>query len=263
MAMKLRGIVIGMIMTTGCEEVVDRSLMTGETLMVVEAVLTNELTQHKVKIGSSYAEPDGTSTPVTGASVRIIEGATVYPLTENPLEPGEYLTPVMRAVFGREYTLRITHLGRDYIARDSSVPVEPMTPILFSQVTGGYMLLLGKSGEEPHYINHEISWKGTPACVAGACEGRVVFYDLKTIDVNEGTKPAKEDFVFPAGATVVRRKYSVSPAYRSFLRAVMSETEWRGSAFDVERANVATNLSNGAVGFFAVTTVTMDSTVVE
>ncbi|HEX8041058.1 MAG TPA: hypothetical protein VF490_18020, partial [Chryseosolibacter sp.] len=91
---------------------------------------------------------------------------------------------------------------------------------------------------------------------------RVVFYDLKTIDVNELYKPDKAPFYFPAGSVVIRRKYSVSPEYRSFLRSMLSETEWRGGVFDVERSNVTTNLSKGAVGFFAVCSVVSDTTIV-
>jgi hypothetical protein len=82
--------------------------------------------------------------------------------------------------------------------------------------------------------------------------------------VNEIFKPAKEDFSFPVNSVVIRKKYSVSPAYRAFLRSVLSETEWRGGLFDVDRANATTNLSAGAVGFFAVTTVLTDTmTIVE
>jgi hypothetical protein len=262
MAMRLRSILFGLVLLTSCQEVVDRSFVAGEPRIVVEGLLTNERTGHKVKISWSFAGPNGTPTPVTGAAVRIIEGTTIYPLSENPLVPGEYITPEMRAVFGREYTLHINYSGQDFVARDSSVPVEPMTPLQYREVTGGVVLSVDKQGEDPNYIRHEIAWKNTPACQGGGCEGLVVFYDLKTIDVHEGTKPPKEDFVFPSGSTVIRRKYSVSPAYGSFLRAMMSETEWRGGAFDVERANLPTNLSNGAVGFFAVTTVTSDTTVV-
>ena len=44
---------------------------------------------------------------------------------------------------------------------------------------------------------------------------------------------------------------------------MLSETEWRGGLFDVKRANVITNLSEGAVGFFAVSTVVTDTTTVD
>lgn len=248
---------------TACEEVVDRPFVQGDPLLVVEGVLTNELKQHSVKLGWSFSEPDGKSAAVSGASVQIIEGATTYTLTEDPLAAGEYLTPVLRAVSGRIYTLRINYSGQDYTATDSSKAVEPMAPLQYRRAAGGIVLTPERAGEEPNYIRHEISWKNTPACVTGACEGLQVFYDLKTVDVQEGTKPPRQEFVFPAGATVVRRKYSVSPAYKSFLHALLSETEWRGSAFDVDRANLPTNLTNGATGFFAVTTVIEDSTVVE
>lgn len=253
--MKFRTIILIAVMLTACEEVVDRPIVPGEKRMVVEGVLTNERTVHKVKIGWSFTDADGSGQHISGAFVRIIEGTTVYPLTENPNAPGEYLTPEMRAVSGRDYILHINYEGKDYSAQDRSVSVEPLTPLQYREVSGGYTLTLDKTGQDPNYIRHAIAWKD------GA--GLVIFYDLKTVDVQEGTRPPKEDFVFPAGSLVVRRKFSVSPAYKSFLRGVLSETEWRGSAFDAERANAPTNLTNGAIGFFAVTTVTMDSTVVE
>jgi hypothetical protein len=42
----------------------------------------------------------------------------------------------------------------------------------------------------------------------------------------------------------------------------MMETEWRGGLFDVERGNISTNLSEGAIGYFAASTVLSDSTFV-
>jgi hypothetical protein len=44
---------------------------------------------------------------------------------------------------------------------------------------------------------------------------------------------------------------------------MLSETEWRGGVFDVQRANVSTNLSEGAIGFFASCTIVTDTTVVK
>ncbi|MEQ8425482.1 MAG: hypothetical protein RIA63_12280, partial [Cyclobacteriaceae bacterium] len=67
---------------------------------------------------------------------------------------------------------------------------------------------------------------------------------------------------FPENAVVIRKKFSVSPGYQSFLRSILSETEWRGGVFDVQRANAATNLTEGAIGYFAVSTVVTDTTIV-
>ena len=51
----------------------------------------------------------------------------------------------------------------------------------------------------------------------------------------------------------------MSSRYQEYLRSLLSETEWRGGVFDVEKANVKTNMSEGAIGFFAVTTVVSDT----
>jgi len=233
-------------------------------LLAVEAVLTNENINQKITLSIPYQQINGSSAPARGATVRVLEGnGAIYIFTEDASVPGTYYSPPFQAVSGVVYTLQIIYNGKEYHAQDSSVPVAPLSPLQYQPVNDLYQLVLGNSGQDPYYIDHTVTWKNTSACTSGTgCEGRIVFYDLKSIDVNEIYKPGKEDFLFPAGATVTRKKYSVSPAYRTFLRSVLSETEWRGGVFDVDRANATTNLSKGAIGFFAVTTVASDVTLV-
>lgn len=47
------------------------------------------------------------------------------------------------------------------------------------------------------------------------------------------------------------RKYSVSDLYQKYILSVFTETIWNKSSFRSLPSNVTTNLSNGAVGFFA------------
>lgn len=248
-----------------CEERIDIPIQSKDTeLLVVEGVLTNENINHKVKLTLPYQSMYGKATPASGAVVLVVEGnSKIHTLYEQPAGSGEYYTPTFRAVFGPVYTLYILYQGKEYVAQDSSAPVEPLTPLDYRRVNDEYTLVIGESGENANYIDHSISWKNTPACLPeSSCEGRIVFYDLKSIDVNEIAKPGKTEFLFPAGTTIIRKKYSVSAAYRSFLRSVLSETEWRGGVFDVDRVNATTNLSAGAIGFFAVTTVVSDTTLI-
>ncbi len=250
---------------TACEERIDIPLQSEVTnLLAVEGILTNENINHKIKISFPYQSMNGTSTPVSGAMVTIQEdNSTLYALTEFPVASGEYHTPVFRAVVGSVYTLKIQYQGKEYSAQDSSVPVEPLTELDYRRVNDEYELNLYPNGQSANYIGHDISWKNTPACsTTDGCDGRIVYYDLKTVDVNEIYKPAKADFLFPVGSTIIRKKHSASTAYRSFLRSVLSETEWRGGVFDVDRANATTNLSTGAIGFFAVTSVISDTTII-
>lgn len=254
--------ILTFLLALSCEERIELALPSEDTgLLVVEGVLTNERKNHLVRLSFPYAEPGGEAKPATGASVVVFEDTTAFPLTEFPAGSGNYYTPVGRAVAGKKYTLFIRYEGKEYRAEDSQVPVQPLSALQYRSTDHGYALNFNKTGDDPYYIEYDISWRNTAAC-SGACDGRVVFYDLKTIDVNEIYKPDKAPFYFPAGSVVIRRKYSVSPEYRSFLRSMLSETEWRGGVFDVERSNVATNLSKGAAGFFAVCSMVSDTTIV-
>lgn len=246
-----------------CEERIDSSMTSIDTnLIVVEAHFTNENKSQLVKLTRPYLEPNGSAIPVSGATVVVVEGPdTFYPLVEASTGSGEYYTSNMIAVFGRVYTLVIRYQGKEFIAHARSVPVEPLSPLTYENAGNGqYRLALNESGSEPNYVEHQLSWTSTPACNPNDnCGGLIIYYDLKNIDVQDLFKPDKKDFLFPVGTRVIRRKYSVAPEYRDFLRSVLSETEWRGGIFDIQRANASGNVS-GALGFFAVSSVQVDTT---
>lgn len=265
MRAKTIGLFLVLPLLIGCQEVpIDFPLQSQRlNALVVEGTLTNERLNHRIKLSLPYTIQNGIAAPATGAIVSVSDGTSSVVLTEFPAGSGEYYTPLSRAVFGRTYTLSIQYQGKAYLAQDSSVPVEPLAALDYRKVNELYALNLYRNGQDANFIDHQISWANTTSCTAGtACEGRIVFYDLKTVDVNEIFKPDKEEFLFPVNTVVIRKKYSLSPAYKAFLRSVLSETEWRGGIFDVQRANATTNLSDGAIGFFAVSTVVSDTTIV-
>lgn len=247
-----------------CEEAVDRPIAAKDTgLLVVEGVITNERKNHNITLTLPYKTQNGVAPPATGALLKLSVDSISYHLTEFPQGSGKYYTPVMRAVTGKTYTLTIEYMGKRYTAKDGSVPVEPLNKLQYQKTGDQYSLLYHPTGSTSNFIEYAISWKNTAACLSDStCEGKIVYYDLKTIDVNELFKPLKENFTFPPNSIVVRKKYSVSQAYKVFLRGMLSETEWRGSLFDIDRANVPTNLSQGAAGFFAVSTVVSDTTII-
>jgi hypothetical protein len=264
--MSLRNILffICICLLTGCEETVNLPLASEQTNhIVVTGIITNEKMTHLIKLTHPYQKQNQIAGPVSGALITLKEDNTVYDLTETPVGSGEYYTPEMRAATGKIYTLTILYDGKEFTAQDSPVPVEPIAPISYYNKDTAYLLSFNKSGQDPNFIEHYISWASTPECTTSSCEGKLVFYDLKNVDVNDLYKPEKKDFAFPIGSTIIRKKYSVSPAYKNFLRSMLSETEWRGGVFDVQRADVPTNLSKGALGFFAVSTVVSDTTVVQ
>jgi hypothetical protein len=258
-AKAIRSLILVTSVFLACEERADIDILSARTdLIAVEAILTNENISHTVRLVLPYQKINGTSMPVRGAVVTISDGSAILHLT--PADSGRYLTPKTRFVSGKKYTLEIHYQGKTFTASDESVAVESLSPLSYYVTKDGYRFNWSKSGTQANYIEYKIDWRGTPSCTnPTACMAKLMYYDLKTIDTNEIFKPAAVDFVFPPQSTIIRRKFSVSAEYRDFLRSMLSETQWRGSVFDVQRDNPPTNLSEGAIGFFTVSTVVSDT----
>ncbi len=237
-------------------------------LIVVEGILTNEKIRHAIKLSKPYLEQNEIPEPISGATVYIITNDSI-PLvigTNETVEgSGIYLTDSIRAVANTLYTLVINYNSNEYRASAVQPPVEALGAISYKQVSDStYTLNFISSGLDPNYIKHQIDWQSTDECVnPDSCQALQIFYDLKNIDINEQFKPDQEVVVFPKGTTIIRKKYSVSDEYRAYLRGMLSETAWRGGLFDVYQANPPTNLSDGAIGFFAVSTVLSDITIIQ
>lgn len=245
-----------------CEEPSDLlRLESASPVLVVEAILTNENKNHLIELSHPHRLQNSDPLPATGATVAVIVDNVTYQSLEWPAGSGKYYTEAFTAVFGKLYTLYISYQGKQYYAVDGSVPVEPLPPLQYEKTSEPffYRLTGGNGGSEPSFITYDFDWNNTTFCTTD-CAGRLVRYDLKTIEAQEIFKPDQADFVFPVDASLVRRKYSISPRFKTYLRGMLSETEWRGGYFDVDKANAATNLSEGATGFFAVTTVVTDTT---
>jgi len=255
----------------GCEEVLDETIDFEQTnLLVVEGVLTNERTRHKIKLTHPYDTQNAEERPATGAVVIIVDSDENFTfLREVPRGSGEYYTNPFRAVFGKAYGLVIRYKDKEYQAFDAAPPGQLLRPLQYesAEVDGETMFEIDfeDSGNNPNYINYQIDWSATSTCNSQAedCTAKLVYYDLKNIDVQEVYAPDKEVFYFPPQSTVIRRRYSISTPYREFLRSLLLETEWSGGLFDIQRDQVPTNLTEGAIGFFAVTTVVSDTTIVE
>ncbi len=248
-----------------CQEQIDWKLDAETTdLLVVDGTITNERTNHLIKLSRTNPNSNETFKPAFGATVLISDGKNVITLIEFPTRSGHYYTPSVRAVFGKIYTLVIFHNGQQYAGQDSAQPVESLSEFSYRRAADSLYTLNFQEGIEPSMTKYFMTWANTEYCMKSndICFAKLVYYDLKYIDVNEAFKPQKELILFPENTVIVRKKYSFSDAYRAFLRSVLSETEWRGGQFDVQRGNTLTNMSEGAIGFFAVSMVVSDTTLI-
>jgi hypothetical protein len=249
------------------EEIVEWELKKGDNPpMVVEGLLTNQRTSHLVKLSKPLTEINSEPEMISGANVLITDGNNIAMLYESGTEPGYYYTEAdVQGVTGKTYYLRIELDGELFWAADSLVPVSTEEPvnIIDSDSAGFYKLQFYEDGN-PAMIEVDIDWRNTSICNDDNCFARQSFYILYNIDVNKQFQSEnREEILFPPGTILTRKKYSLSPLHQKFARSMLMETEWRGGYFDVLPGQVFTNVTNGAVGFFAACSVISDTVVVE
>lgn len=249
----------------GCEEQLNWNLNNQESdLIVVDAIITNEDKNHLIKLTKPYTTQNLSADPVSGAIVSVLYDNVEISASEDPVGSGLYYTDNLVAVTNKVYTLRILYEGNAFTAAATQPPVEPLNELKYHKSTDGlYTLTFKESGEDPNYVEYYIDWQSTGSCSADdSCKVKLIYYDLKNVDIHEQFKPKQEVVEFPVGSIIIRRKYSVSENYKTYLRGILSESYWRGGIFDVVPSNAPTNLSEGATGYFAVSTVLSDTTIV-
>ena len=260
--------IIGFIILLGCEEATDWNLDTEATeLLVVEAQITNELKSHVVKLSRTISDLNAEPEPVSGAFVVVGSEGDASLFIEFPIGSGMYYSDTTQAVVGKVYQLYINVNGKEYNALTQMVPVTPLKPLsyyLVNEEEGLYEINFQDSNQ-PSKKEYWISWGHLPDFQELSLDetlARTFHYTLESIDVNQLFNPDKDKIRFPAGSIVLRKKYSMSEDQQAFYRTFLSETQWRGSPFDVQKGNVITNLSEGAIGYFSASTVVSDTTII-
>lgn len=236
-----------------------------ESIIAIDAMITNERKAHEVRI--MEVTNDGRNIPVTGASVWIQtpNKTNADILIESIDSLGTYLTDTnFIANDTGFYELHISYNGYEYNAEAKSTTIGNLTRFNYSLDSDS--LLVGDSlyyitsinevyqSEEAMY-QITMDWsmvKGYEDLEDKNNHAFVKSYSLNTLDVNEIFPSNKARFWFPAGTQVVERKYSLTEEHSEFIRALLSETEWRGYLFDVSAGNLPTNFDDGAIGYFSV-----------
>lgn len=247
-----------------CEEKIDYDLNSKEIIrLVVEGMITNERKAHEVKLTLPVRNLNEIPQPVSGALVAITDQNNVHVLQEDTNNPGIYYTENdVQGVFGKVYSLYIQIGEYEFVGSSYMVPVEPIQPlkILSCPDDDSFYYVETEGIGDPFMMEIFYDWSSNSSCAGSNCQAKSVVYHLNSIDVNEIFKPEQEVVCFPSGTIIKRKQYSLNNHHQSFIRAMMNETNWRGGLFDVERGNIPTNMSQGAIGYFAAATVVTDST---
>ncbi len=203
--------------------------------------------------------------PVTGADILISNEDSTWQLTENPVNSGLYLTdPTFLAQLGKTYTLLIYLDNTIYSAKAYMVPGSVFKELQYVKNPDNDLFHIdwvtsAFSSQNPAMWELLIDWSQVPGfenADPASCKARMLFYTLPTLDISQIFAPEMEKIFFPAGTIINERRYSITPEHAEFLRELLLETNWTGGLFSLANANVMTNLSNGAMGYFGVCAVT-------
>jgi len=240
-----------------CEKPFDYTpSLTNNNILVVDALITNEFKEQIIYLSRVNNSPNDSFPVVSGASVIIYTSNNTYVFNEDVNNPGAYVSEQeFGAVVDKTYFLEISVNGKIYEASST------MEPLFLSDTlsvepygNGGYYYV--KPPPEFHasdaaMFEINIIYPDT----AQYSNSRFYFYVLNSFDISQLMSDNITPVIFTSGVEIIQRKYSLTKDHQKFIRSMLLETTWRGNAFDVESANVYTNISNDAVGLFAVSTV--------
>jgi hypothetical protein len=256
-----------MIFINSCTERIDIELDETFTRLVVYGAITTDTTTHFIELSTttSYYYNEAPP-PVSGATVEIADDlGNVETLTEEI--PGKYSTsPLFFAIPGRTYTLRIEldeeingHIT--YMASSQVNPIYPIDSIgLVYQPDWGengfyevtcyyqdppttdfYMFNIYKNGElltdtiTKRFVIDDAFYNGNYTNGIG-----VGYLDQSN---------PRETLI--SGDLVTFQGCNITEEYYTFITTLQAETGFQTPLFSGPPANVKSNISNGAVGFFA------------
>jgi hypothetical protein len=264
--MKLLFLILSIAVFISCEEKIDvEPIGRNKSMYAVDGLITNEKKQHEIKITFLSGHINENPEPATGGIVYISDGENNYMLRESPLLSGIYITDSIRAVVGKQYQLTINFGNKSFFAISGLEPVSPLVHCSYYSVGNNlYQLAPNLISNSPAMWEYNIDWSSVgPINESDSImKAKLLYYNLGTIDIPQVFATGKEDVKFPAGAIIYERKYSLTKEHTDFLRSLLLENDWTGGNFDAAHANLLTNMSEGAIGFFGACTVVSDSIVV-
>jgi hypothetical protein len=264
--------IVSAIVFIKCEKAISWDLdPTFDSIMVVEGGITSEYKSHTISLYYSFNEINGSPDMVSNAIVSVFEGKKEIKFEEDSINPGLYHSPRFAASLGNIYLLSINYNNNFYHAEAELIPVSPFNPIAIQkdeETDSLYSVIpefenVNNTSEQAKW-EIVVDWTGISDYKTrnDTSFAREYFYTLNTLDISEVFKPVKETVFFPANSKIIQKKYSVSDQYATYLRSVLFETEWSGSFFDAEHANLPTNIKGDrATGFFWVSSVISDTIV--
>ena len=233
----------------------------GNTYIVVDGIITSEAKTQYIFIHNNKAGLNHATIPIRGAVVIISNEDVTYQLYEDAEEAGRYITDsIVAAQMDKNYSLLILYQENIFSAQAYMVSGKTFPELSYKKNEDDELYSIDYVAssfetEDPAMWEILVDWSSVTGYENENpydCKKKMLFYTLPTLDVSQVFAPALEQISFPAGSQIDQRRYSLTPEHASFVRSLLLETSWQGGVFPSDPANVSTNLSEGALGFFGV-----------
>jgi len=243
--------------------------------VVVEGFITNQAKAHEVKLSRTTSFFNEEAAPaISDAVVTISNSVASWTLTESPIGSGLYYTPAdVAGTVGLDHTLRIEVDGQVYEATDLMNPVATVDSVDVefmldgaTEVEDGYWavrLWTTEPGDRVDFYRWRTLINGVTDgdSISYASFGDDVLYNGTTLEgyIIEGYGYES----MQVGDSITLEQHAISEAYFEMLLATNDQTNNHGNLFSPPPANIPTNVSNGALGFFSASGVSSKSTVID
>jgi hypothetical protein len=266
----LRGFIrflVPVLIITACTEPMELELDSTFTRLVVEGSITTDTTTHRVKISKTTDFYDKGQPPaVSGAIVKISDGNNLVELSENPYGSGIYETPAgYYGTTGKTYTLLIEleeEIG-GFTTYDASCLLRPTAEpdsiqVVYQPAWGdGFWEIKLYAQDPPTQDYYKFLTYINDVLVTDSLQEVFVtddrfFNGNYTNGIGVGYLNAlTEDNVLRPGDIVTLKMANLTEEYAHFIMTARIESGFNTPLFSGPPANVQSNVSNGAIGFFA------------
>ncbi|HPD95993.1 MAG TPA: DUF4249 domain-containing protein [Tenuifilaceae bacterium] len=255
---------------THCTEPMDINLNSIDKKVVIYGTITTDTCAQCISITQSADYYDNsTPTPISNATVFISDGQNAYPLTESVNEPGKYYTDAnFHGETGTTYTLTASNVMLDYFTEPQTYSATATIPSLPDNYQTYYVDSI-KVEYNSNWEGWEVNcWANEPSDQNDYYMFRVYINDVLYSDSIENLV-LSDDKLINGSSTGGATLYFISEPdtlkvgdkvtldlcildkdYYLFLVEAQTSIQPQIPLFSGPSANVRTNISNDALGFF-------------
>ena len=221
--------------------------------IIIDASITDEFKSQEIILSIPGRNQNDTLIPVSNASVLIKANNIIYYFSESDSLKGHYFSDsLFSPVVGTNYHLEISYKSKKYTATTYMLPVKPFLPLTYiiDSISDKYLITWVTNPYNPiEESMYEVLI--TPHIENDSLNIRAFYYSFNTVDVSQAFANPPANIFIPHGSKIIEKKYSLTPGYAKFLRALASETMWQGGLFSETPSNLPSNIEGGALGYFS------------